>query len=71
MRILSRGVKESCGSTILFSVALIFAFSVVMIGLVSWINLQHEKVRKEYRQFYESGYVVQDYEESFRSGENP
>ena len=71
MRILSRGVKKSCGSTILFSVALIFAFSLVMIVLVSWINLQHEKVKREYRQFYENEYVVSDYEGYVRSGENP
>lgn len=59
MRISFHGVKKSSGSTILFSLGLIFAFSIVLISLVGWINSRYELVLKECESFYGNSYFVQ------------
>ncbi len=67
MQISCHGVKKSNGSTIVFAVGLIFAFSLVMVGLVSWINSRYEKVRKEYQSFYANEYIVPPSEDSLET----
>ncbi len=63
MRTSCHGVKKSSGSTMLFSLGLVMAFSIVMVGLVSWINVRYEKVHKEYQTFYRSEYIVPESED--------